>query len=262
MSLLEASLLLVLLIAVSGAYAIAVVLLARWVGRKRPSPPTRDDDEQDPISVDRLRCGDLVIFAGRRFRLYSDDLAAARFLNQLSIALLAAGKGETARILLGSRTSLRRMVREQSVAGLTWGLTNCSANLRRLIVWTLGRCGNSRVIPVVSSYRTSNDRRLRLEVARSLHRLAARAELTAIADSDADPWIRGYARAHSERRFDALLKHFTTSDVHAGRPIGDKWRSPMPWLLTVPLGRPHRGKPAGLIRRLLEHIRHLVRGTA
>jgi hypothetical protein len=205
-------------------------------------------------------------FGGRRYRCYSDDFAAVRFLERLELdrATMASTAGEQPRQpprLLLLRDDFRRLAADQPIAGLILCLIRGDMATRRLSLWLLGRCGNSRAIPALRLFATHSLRALRLAAVQSLRRLRARAELTEIAEFDPDPWIRQYAAAATGRTFGAHLRRFLEDD--ASRVAIGEHQTPrsMPLVWNVPELARQPPKPAHLIREILARISRLLRGN-
>ncbi len=204
----------------------------------------------------------IVEFGGQRYRCHAKDLAAVRFLLQLELDRMApAGEQAAPPEMLSLRDDFRRLIADQPVAGLIACLGVGSHETRRLAIWLLGQCGNSRAIPALCLFTTRRPRDLRVAMVRALRRLRARAELREIAEQDEDPWIRQYAAAGTERIFKSHLQHYLREDaqrVTRGEHQAPA-RMPLVWNLTeLSDARP---KSTDFIRSILERIRSLLRGN-
>ncbi len=197
-------------------------------------------------------------FGGRRYRCYSDDLAALRFLELLELERMApAPTGPQAPQppqMVTFRREFRRIVADQPIAGLLLSLVHGNEDTRRLALSLLGRCGNSKAIPAVRLFAQHPRRDIRLAAVQALRRLRARAELTAIAAHDNDPAIRHLAAAATRRSFDAHLARFLGDN-----PGAPQMTAPMPLVWNVTDLSPRPPKSHHLIRAVLERIRHLLR---
>lgn len=195
-------------------------------------------------------------FGGKRYRCYSDDVAALRFIERLELDR----EGPQPPKLVSLRKDFRRLASDQPLAGLILSLVHGNHETRRLCLWLLGRCGNSRAIPALRLFALHNRRDVRLAAVQALRRLRARAELTEIAEYDPDPWIRQYAAAATGRSFGAHLERFLQDDA-SRVTIGEHppRRTPLVWNVPELAGRPPR--PVHLIREILQRIRRLLRGN-
>jgi hypothetical protein len=104
------------------------------------------------------------------------------------------------------------------------------------------------------------DPRVRREVARSLRRLGQWTELESMANDDQDVRVRAVAGffATTRRDHSQKLRRFV---VHGGGEIFEpgRYTSHMPVFMIQPVGPGKPAKTRNLIRRILEHIRELVR---
>lgn len=200
-------------------------------------------------------------FAGRRYRCFSDDMAAIRFLERLELDRQAPDLDEgIPPTLLGMRDEFRRLIADQPIAGLVCSLAHGSADTRRLAIWLLGCCGNSSAIPALRVFAAVPRRDIRLAVVRALRRLRARAELLEIARRDPDPWIRKFALASTKRSFATQMEQFLRTDVseiEADAPA--TIRMPLVWEVHELVGR--QPKSGDVMRAILERIRRLLRGN-
>jgi hypothetical protein len=212
-----------------------------------------------------FRLDRVFAFGGKRYRCYADDLATLRFLERLELDRIAPASTESEHPqppqLISFRSQFRKLAADQPIAGLILCLIHGNEETRRLALWLLGRCGNSRAIPALRLFATHHRRDLRLAAVQALRRLRARAELTEIAARDNDPWIRDYAASATGRSFDTHLHRFLQDDASRVTRGEHQTAEPMPlvWNVQDYDGRPP--KPGHFIRTILERIRHLLRGN-
>jgi hypothetical protein len=233
--------------------------MEKWVTGIRLAPRQRPSYLRPQLTL-----RDATRFSQKRFRhLTRRDVACIMFLERLDEDLTLSQFESAPQVRWTEYLpEFRRLGRDRPVQGLLWTLPRVSTDLQRLVVWLLGRCNNTQAIATIAPLRIDRSRKLRCEVARALGRLGARGELEVVAEHDPDPWIRDYAAPRARRSFSARLGQFVADDVQTGRPLPADWRSPMPLLMTGPLDKRHGPKPASLIRRILEHIRLVLRGSS
>lgn len=213
-----------------------------------------------------FRLDRLFEFGGRRYRCYSDDFAAFRFLERLELDRMSPASPGNEQSpeppqLVSFRREFRRLLSDQPIAGLILGLVYGNVETRRLCLWLLGRCGNSRAIHAVRVFTTHSRRDIRLAAVQALRRLRARAELTEIAARDPDRWIRHYAAAATSRSFEAHLVRFLKDDARRVPRREHQTAARMPLVWNVPNLDGQPPKPTHLIRAILERIRRLLRGN-
>ena len=248
----------VLVVFVVAAVVLTIVyfVVASWLYRKL-SQSTAVRPQYRILRGDLLRSDEIFVFDRRKYRRYARDLAVSRFLMTLQDQRQG---GDAGKPLLAWRDDFRCVAHDQPLAGLVWCLVHGDEQTRRLAVWLLGRCGDSQGISPVACYRWRSERKLRLTVAKALHRLRARAQLHQMALSESDPWLRDFAAARAIRSFDSQLSGFVGHDAKRGEAAGEAYASRMIFILNVDPLVTRRPKSAEYIRRLLEHIRELLRG--
>jgi hypothetical protein len=252
-------LLLLALFPAAAAFCVVLWAMEKWITGIRPMPRHRPSYVRPQLTL-----RDATRFSQKRFRhLTRGDVACIVFFERLDEAL-SLSQFESAPRMHWTEylPEFRRLARDRPVQGLLWTLPRVSTDLQRLVVWLLARCHNTQAIARIAPLRIDPSRKLRCEVARALDHLGARGELEVVAEHDPDPWIRDYAAPRARRSFATRLGQFVADEVQTGRPLPADWRSPMPLLVTVPLDERHGPKPVSLIRRILEHIRLVLRGSS
>ncbi len=127
--------------------------------------------------------------------------------------------------------------------------------VRRIAVWLRGRCRGNLGAATLAQLWQTDDVGVRKEITRALKRMGAWDYLRVIETADPNPRIRRIAQPPTRRAFSVRLARFLTriGRHEAGLPAP---------LLVSENCEPGAGRPAksGLfIRRILEHIRWLVR---
>ncbi len=203
-----------------------------------------------------------VQFAGRRYSLTPDDHQTREWLKELiQWRHLSRIQKESPIRLVRFRRDFRRIVSSKPVGGLVSCLSEPDKELRKLAIWLLGRCSGRAGIAAVSTLQGDPDPVVRRHVAKALKRMSGWSELYQMATRDDDSRVRcaasslsiGTRRPHTER-----LRQFVQ---HGGGEVFDpgRYTSHMPVFMVQPVGPGKPAKSRDWIRRILEHIRELVR---
>jgi HEAT repeats len=163
--------------------------------------------------------------------------------------------------LVRFRGQFRRLSQLRPVSGLVSCLLEPDPDVRKVATWLLGRCRATRSASALCVLRSSRDAAIRRQVAIALKRMGECAELQWMAIRDPDARVRCIAGSQppvNRRSYSDRLKTYVQ---HGGGELTrpGTFESRMA-LFISPSAR--QGNPAMTrqwIRRLLEHIRQLVR---
>jgi hypothetical protein len=131
--------------------------------------------------------------------------------------------------------------------------------LRILAIWLRGRCGGSFGTSVLFRFSADSDTQTRKEVARSLKRMEAWAQLRAIAADDPNPRVRQMATCRMAKPYEVRLGNVSKNVSRLEVPIGKQELVVSPDL-DIRDGRPP--KSTSFIRMILERIHRLVGGRS
>lgn len=214
-------------------------------------------------TCDRMAAGGRIRFGGRRFTLQPFDTATRRFLREVAEAWTASRVSTSQLRLLSFRNEFREIQRKRPIPGLVWRATHVgSPEEVRCAVWLLGLCESIQSMPVILALSDHPDAAVRAEVARSLRRLRAWVELETMAQNDPDLRVRQIASSRPPGSYRDRLSRYMEGNVKRFREVkSPRPRPAMPFWTILSSYTPRPPKPRAVIRRLLEHIRHLVRGN-
>jgi hypothetical protein len=217
-----------------------------------------------PIAFDPFKARPVVRVAGRKFQLVGwADFAVRGFLWEFQEAVRQARVARLPLLRLYTlRPELRSIIHHAPIAGLVSSLdVHGEPEVQCLGLWLLGQCRSKRTIPVIAQFRYHGSEPVRKEAARALVRLSAWSELR-WEQPEPSPRVRRFLEARPSRPFAERMARFNRSTVRVApsEPVGARSRMPMFWSVPAGPGRPP--KSAHYIRRLLEHIRALLRGRA
>ena len=199
---------------------------------------------------------------GQRFRVTNADRQVAGWLS----ALVLERQSDTEPIkrqlsLVKLRHDFRLTISLQPIGGLLCCLRSPNDELRILAVWLLGRCASGAAVNAVKSLSEDSNARIRREVVRAFQRMAEWTELQAMAKDDPDAHVRTQATTlliTTKRPYAARLSRFARHT--GGEPFEPgRYSSHMPVFMLHPVGPGTPAKSRDFIRRILEHIRELVR---
>jgi hypothetical protein len=191
---------------------------------------------------------------GRKYRVGEQGMRALKLIAQM----VEASDRESGKpsCLLPYRARARDVVQAPQRALLVYvaeKVTNPA--VQRAAIWLRGRCRGSLGTAALARLWISADVGLRKEITRAFKRMEAWDYLRVIETSDPNPRIRRLANQSTRRPFGVRLARFLARIKH--REV----RRPAPLFLSDNCdptgGRP--AKPQCHIRRILEHIRWLVR---
>jgi hypothetical protein len=202
-------------------------------------------------------CAETVIsFQGRRYRVGVHGISAMQLV--IDMANASGGELSEPRALLAFRRRVREVMAAPPRAVLAYfaAQTNDPA-CRRLAIWLRGRCRGTLGTLMFWRLWADAELSLRRELTRAFKRMDAWHYLRRIEEDDPDPRIRQMARQPVPRSFDSRLLRFLNCVHPTETPKGETTLF-IHHEVDLDSGRP--AKPRWLIRRLLEHIRALVRG--
>jgi hypothetical protein len=159
--------------------------------------------------------------------------------------------------LLSYRGDFRRIIADQPALGLIASLER-GGETRRLALWLLGYCDRHFVTSDVARYGRDPRVAIRKTAARSLRRLSAVPEMIDLAKRETNSVVLQLLGPPTPRTFDERLSTFLGDGKSAARHSGHPATREV-FIVEPLIGRPPR--PASYFRRLLEHIRRLVRGN-
>jgi len=206
--------------------------------------------------------GDYVDFEGKRYRVRERDRQVCDWLTSLVWEWQNGDPSEEShRTLLEFRDDFRSLTSLHPIGGLVCCLRSPNRELRRLAIWLLGRSAGGATVNAVKTFRDDPDPRIRREVAKTLRRMAEWTELRSMAWHDEDARVRSHASTLSNtvrRPYAERLGRFVQ---HAGGEVFEPghYSSHMPVFMVQPVGPGKPAKSRDFIRRVLEHIRELVR---
>ena len=187
------------------------------------------------------------------------DVAAVRFLRQLSDWQRRLPDDRSPGSPLAFRKDIRSILASEPWAGLIWSGFYGEQETRVVAVWILAQLGFARSKRLALHFTGDENPKIRKQAVKGLQRLGAWSDLRKIASSDPDPEVRRWAVELPPRPFDSRLRCFI--DRHAGsvgNRVGD---SPvairMPAILVRGGGFPP--KPPIWIRNVLLRIALRVR---
>jgi HEAT repeats len=234
------------------------LLISVWVpATKRPDPrPT-------PVRPrERLLAFPSVDFVGK-YRVRKVDRRLYHWLTSLVCETeVGDPSAESHRPLLEFRGDFRAITRLHPIGGLVACLGSPHRDLRRLAIYLLGRSSRGATVSAVKALRDDPDPRVRREVAKALARMAEWTELQAMTLHDDDPRVRCQASILSNttrRPYSDRLK--LALHVYGRMYEPSPFRSHMPLFMLEPIGAGKAAKTREWIRRILEHIRKLVRAS-
>lgn len=227
--------------------AVAVSVARRWWTKKNAA---RVGFEY------QVRADTIVRLQGRRYPVGVVGIRAI----QLVIDMVNAAAQEPADRLVLVR--FRRRIREVMEAPPRAVLVHFAVQTRdpacrRVAVWLRGRCRGTLGTVAFGRLWANADLPLRNELTRAFKRMDAWDYLRRIEQCDPDPRLRRMARQPVPPSFDGRLVSFLS-----GVALSDTAKRTTPLFVhdDVDLDGGRPAKPQWLIRRLLEHIRSLVRG--
>jgi hypothetical protein len=191
---------------------------------------------------------------GRRY-LVGD--VGMRALNLIALLVDASGREKSAPSgFIRYRRQVRECLHPAPRALLTYVAEQATnPALRRIAVWLRGRCRGNLGVATLARLWHTDDVGVRKEIIRALKRMDAWDYLRVIETVDSNPRIRRMARPSRRRAFSVRLSRFL---ARIGRHDAGQ---PAPLLVSENC-EPGGGRPAKssvFIRRILEHIRWLVR---
>lgn len=202
---------------------------------------------------------DVHLQIGKRvYVLANNDYAVEQFLDRLVLA--RTQDRDQARLpprLLSFRKDFREIVATRPIAGLVkCFVTRASSEQQRLAVWLLGHCGQKSEATLLFEQAGWCSLIVRREIVRSLRRLNALRECAKMGACEEDQRLKRIANS-TKRDFRKTLAKWQVADAVAVTPPS------RPFELLVDLGNasPHRPKSPDFIRRVLERIRLLLRGS-
>jgi hypothetical protein len=244
-----------------GVLLVATVI---WGQARRLADPRRSGEAQTHDSSPFKWPGPLnqVKFAGRRYSLTPADHQVTEWLNDLiQWWHLSRVQSDSPIRLVRFRGEFRGIIASTPVGGLVSCLSDPDKESRKLAIWLLGRCARRRAIVAVATLKCDPDPVVRRHVAKALKRMSAWSELYRMATRDDDSHVRCAAnsfsvatrRPHSDR-----LRQFVQ---HGGGAMFEpgRYTSHMPVFMLQPVGPGKPAKSRDWIRRILQHIRELVR---
>jgi hypothetical protein len=194
---------------------------------------------------------------GRPFGVGSSGVRTLKLLAEIFEACSACMDGTWA---YRKRDQIRQVEALEATSVLTLVVKRTEdPTVRILAIWLRGRCGGHLGTSTLFKFSTSTDDQTRKEVARSLKRMSAWAQLRQIADCDPNPRIRRIATVQPARPYHVRLKSVLDdlSRVEVVARKGSLFVSPK---LDMKQGR--RPKPRAVIRAILEHIHRLLAGRS
>lgn len=200
-------------------YGGLLVVLVCWFADRLPTQLREDRPLKYGVTLlDRLRRYKFVRFGHKKFALYSADHAARRFLSRLSRRrLVQLDDSDRWLRLIAYLDDFRRLHRDRPIAGLLWCSLYGDVEMQRIAVWLLGKSGNRAVIPALLRLAPHPQQSIRKEVARSLRRLNAWAELRAISGREADPEVLRFTVQPPPKSFPSRLAQFLGRPDHSAR---------------------------------------------
>lgn len=203
-----------------------------------------------------LAVGDRFCLAGQTYRLLAGDERLLAVLAELAVVRhFATGPWWLWRY----RDAFRDIVAAASPTTLVYiALVTRDDGVRRLAIWLRGRMRTGTALDSLAVLARSRSELVRRELVRALRRLQAWNWLRRIAQYDPSPRVRAFAARRSLRTplgplarrlrsFARLPTAPTRPSLYVHRDVELRLRPP---------------KPADLLRRLLQRIHDLVRGTA
>lgn len=196
---------------------------------------------------------------GRRYLLLGRDHAVRRFFKQLG-SLLRQGSNSSLPILLALRQDFRAIEANRPIPGLVRCVADGDSDTRRLAIWLLGRIRNRCTTSVVAMYSRDRDIPVRKEVAKTLRRLEAWAELREIVTREYDPVVRRIAKLAEAppREFSERMARFLGNDVEIVEQPDEVGPGAKSLHVNTTVGDGTPPKSRWYIRLILEHIRWLV----
>jgi hypothetical protein len=198
---------------------------------------------------------DVHLQIGKRvYVLANNDYAVEQFLDQL---VLARTQDDDQARLLSFRKDFREIVATRPIAGLVkCFVTRASSEQQRLAVWLLGHCGQKSEATLLFEQAGWCSLIIRREIVRSLRRLNALRECARMGACEEDQRLKRIANS-TKRDFRKTLAKWQVPDAVAVAPPS----RPFELLVDVGDASPHRPKSPDFIRRVLERIRLLLRGS-
>ena len=246
--------------------AVFLILLVVWrQARNLTDPRLRGQ----PLMQAPRRFGlgaqqDHVEFGGKRYRMTLGDHQVKEWLNDLVEWWRLSHFQEDHPVrLVRLRKEFRSIIAARPIGGLVCCLSDPDTELRKLAIWLLGRCSGGATVTAVKFLRSSEDPSIRRQVAKALQRMGEWTELHSMATRDDDPRVRCQASNLSNttrRSYSDRLRQYVQ---HVGGEVFEpgRYSSHMPVFLLEPVGAGKPAKSRQWIRRILEHIRQLVRLT-
>lgn len=203
--------------------------------------------------------GKSITFHGRRYRRGIRDIEATGRLERIVTTRRAsADDGAPPPRLVEFRGEFRALASCRPIGGLVECLKSGDRELQALALWVLGRCGRNGGLSAVAVFRRHEDASIRREAARALRRLGGWPALESMALHDPDARVRRLATCPPPSDFTERLARFTRTARKAPTRVAERPR--MALFARIPLGPGQPAKSREFIRRILEHIRYLVRG--
>lgn len=199
---------------------------------------------------------------GNRVRVTNADHQVAGWLSALVLERQSDIEPTKRKFaLVELRHDFRLIISLRPIGGLLCCLRSPNDELRLLAVWLLGRCASGAAVNAVKSLSEDSNARIRREVVRAFQRMAEWTELQAMAKYDQDARVCTQATTSSmttkrpyAARLNRFMRHIRGEHFEPGH-----YSSHMPVFMVQPVGPGKPAKSRDFIRRILEHIRELVR---
>jgi hypothetical protein len=250
-----------IVLVIIGVVFIVFLILAtrtRSVPIRRPRP-LRSKWLPVPLS------GGSIEFGGRRYPLRAVDYETKQWLQKVASDRFWSRVDTLSPVpLVTLRKEFRHIITARPIGGLVACLFESDRELRKMAIWLLGRSSQGVRIPALQVLRHNPDPELRRHVAKALRRTGDWNELQSLANRDVSMRVRVAAQeliAGDRRDYSESLGRFvehTRGDIYERGPFHSRMTL---WLLS-PLGPGKPAKSRAWIRRLLEHIRNLVRASS
>jgi hypothetical protein len=248
--------------ALIGFVAVVLLFIALPLALASLAQPISPDRKPWLSFLSRDRLQSTLRFAGRHYPVSRRDYQVRQWLEGLVAERQAAAiTAQTPVRLVSLLPELRSIINCRPVGGLVACLTAFDGELRALAAILLGRCGGAGADHALAVVAADRSPKLRRHTALALRRQAAHASLRKL-QRDPDPRVRRIARQPVEapRPYTDRLAQFTghVASEQPVLPLGSSGR--MPLFLLRPAGLARPPKRPDYVRRLLIHIRQLVRG--
>ena len=244
-----------------GGMLLIVIVVGRHFRQFTEPRPIGQTLMQDRRRFGRSALPSFVEFAGRRFGLCPVDHQVREWLSELiEWWHLSRIQNESPIRLVRLRQEFRGIIAGRPIGGLVSCLSDPDRELRKLAIWLLGRCSGRVSITAVNLLQSDPDPAIRRHVAMALKRMGGWAELHRMATHDDDARVRrvGSISVTMRPSYSERLRQFVQ---HGGGEIFEpgRYASHMPVFMLQPIGPGKPAKPRDWIRRILDHIRQLVR---